>query len=128
MAVSNQDATQAEELQKMLGQVSVIKTKPDADLPYLIQLETMILQKLREPFQQNAQAAYGGGLPSPGVNGSPMPQGLGGLPVGPPITPGPGGAGVGPTPGGGVPGVMSLPQLPPADQLRRILSDHSGRK
>lgn len=42
--------TMAESLQKMLGDVADMKVLPDADLEFLIQLETVILQKLRAPI------------------------------------------------------------------------------
>jgi hypothetical protein len=52
--------TMAESLQKMLGDVADMKVLPDADLEFLIQLETVILQKLRAPIDdimgQNQQA------------------------------------------------------------------------
>lgn len=144
MATSNQDATQAEELQKMLGSIAQIKTKPDADLPYLIGLESMILTKLREPFVQAQQAAYGQAtglqpgmgapqgapmMPGPGPGMPPMPGG-GGMPGGmggPQVMQGPAGAGVAPGPGGGVAGLMGMPALPPIDELRRVLSEKTHK-
>lgn len=129
MAVSNQDATQAEELQKMLGHVAQIKTKPDADLPYLISLESMILQKLREPFVAAQQQAYGQAMSPMGVQGpqgAPMMPGPPGMGA-PPIMQGPAGAGVAPAPGGGVPGLMGMPSLPPVDELRRMLSEKAHK-
>lgn len=130
MATSNADATQAEELQKMLGTIAGIKTKPDADLPYLIGLESMILTKLREPFVQAQQQAYGQAMQGQGVPGGQMgapmmpgPPGSGA----PPIMQGPGGAGVAPAPGGGVPGLMGMPALPPVDELRRMLSEKAHK-
>lgn len=127
MATSNQDATQAEELQKMLGHIAQIKTKPDADLPYLISLESMILTKLREPFVQAQQQAYGQAMSPTGMQppnqGAPMMPGQPGTGA-PSIMQGPGGAGVAPGPGGGVPGLMGMPALPPIDELRRVLSEH----
>lgn len=131
MAVSNQDATQAEELTKMLSQIAQTKTKPDADLPYLIQLESLILTKLREPFVAAQQQAYGGaapgGLPNPVMHGPPgvpggMPQaGPPGLAGGPPLP----SASLA-SPGGGVNGVQSMASLPPVDEIRRMLS--AGKK
>lgn len=129
MATSNQDSTQAEELQKMLSQIATTKTKPDADLPYLIQLESMILGKLREPFVAAQASAYGpqqapGGMPNPIMQGPPgapggMPQGGPmGLPGGPPASFA--------TPGQGVPGVQGMGVMPPIDEIRRMLS--SGNK
>lgn len=139
-AVSNADATQAEELQKMLGTIAQIKVKPDADLPYLISLESMILTKLREPFVQAQQAAYGqatglqpgqGAPMGNGMRGAPLMPGPQQLPGGPspfpPIMQGPAGAGVAPAPGGGVAGLMGMPALPPVDELRRMLSEKKGK-
>lgn len=42
--------TMAEFLQKMLSDIATAKTLPDADLAFLLQLETAILQKLRSPI------------------------------------------------------------------------------
>lgn len=42
--------TMAEFLQRMLGDLAEAKTLPDADLQFLISLETTILQKLRAPI------------------------------------------------------------------------------
>lgn len=111
----------------MLGHIAQIKTKPDADLPYLIGLESMILGKLREPFVQAQQQAYGqatGLQPGAGgPQGAPMMPGPPGMGA-PPIMQGPAGAGVAPSPGGGVAGLMGMPSLPPIDELRRVLSEH----
>lgn len=51
MALRSQN-TMAESLQKMLGDVADMKVLPDADLQFLIELETVILQKLRAPIDQ----------------------------------------------------------------------------
>lgn len=51
MALRSQN-TMAESLQKMLGDVADMKVLPDADLEFLIQLETVILQKLRAPIDE----------------------------------------------------------------------------
>lgn len=134
MATSNQDSTQAEELTKMLSQIAQTKTKPDADLPYLIQLESMILGKLREPFVAAQQQAYGG-QPAPGGMPNPVMQGPPGAPGGMPQGGPPGMAGGPPmgmpqgsvaSPGGGVNGVQSMASLPPVDEIRRMLS--AGKK
>lgn len=130
MSVSNQDSTQAEELQKMLGHIAQVKTKADADLPYLIGLESMILTKLREPFVQAQQQAYGqatGMGPGQGApQGAPMMPGPPGMGA-PQIMQGPAGAGVAPSPGGGVAGLMGMPALPPIDELRRVLSEKHAK-
>lgn len=71
MALRSQN-TMAESLQKMLGDVADMKVLPDADLEFLIQLETVILQKLREPIDsimgnsaQGNQQMMGGAQQSP---------------------------------------------------------------
>lgn len=114
----------------MLGTIAQIKTKPDADLPYLISLESMILTKLREPFVQAQQQAYGqatGMAPGQGApGGAPMMPGPPGIGA-PPIMQGPAGAGVAPAPGGGVAGLMGMPALPPIDELRRMLSERKAK-
>ncbi len=100
--------TQAEALRSVLANIADMKTFPDADLPYLIQLESQILTKLREPFAAMQQQAYG---PQPGAPGAG------------PQMPGAGGMGVAPAPGGGVPGLQNGAPLPPMDELRRVLSE-----
>lgn len=79
MALRSQN-TMAESLQKMLGDVADMKVLPDADLQFLIELETVILQKLRAPIDDIM--GQSGGQPQPqqmmgGVPGSgaPMPGG-----------------------------------------------------
>lgn len=57
--------TMAEFLQRMLGDLAEAKTLPDADLNFLIQLETTILQKLRAPID----ALMGGQNPMSGNAG-----------------------------------------------------------
>jgi len=117
----------AEGLHKMLQSVTDLKTTDDADLPFAINLETMILQRLK----QGASAAMQGQPPSPpqgqpsglgmaqamtpgpGVIPPGMPPGPGGMPMGPP------GPGVGPAP---VPGLMAGPNFPNPDELRRALT------
>lgn len=74
MALRSQN-TMAESLQKMLGDVADMKVLPDADLQFLIELETVILQKLRAPIddimgqsagqmQQQMPMVPGSGAPS----------------------------------------------------------------
>lgn len=85
--------TAAEGLRKLLGDIADMKLSDDADLPFLINLETMILQHLK----QGASNA----LDTSGMNGAPA--GLGGTPAPPP--------GMGGPPG--VPGLMQGPSMPP---------------
>src|SRR2546421_21952 len=119
--------TQQEALQRILGDISQIKTYPDADLQYLVGLETNILGKLREPFEamqgQLGPGGPGGPGGGPGVGAPPgmppgLPPGMGpGMPPpgmggpGPSAGPPPMPVSLGP-PGGGVPGVMNRPGLP----------------
>lgn len=75
MALRSQN-TMAESLQKMLGDVADMKVLPDADLQFLIELETVILQKLRAPIDQimgqgNGQQ-MGGAVPGSGAPAMPM--------------------------------------------------------
>ena len=113
MAVKSTN-TQAEVLQSMLGDISVTKALPDADLQFLVELETMILQKIRQPLDQ-ASGQLGPNGPTPG----PLPPGAGpgpmtsGMPPG--LPPGPGPEMAGP----GVPGLRSPGPAP--DELARLL-------
>lgn len=118
--------TYAGALEVLMKQIATMKGLADANLPFLIQLETMVLSEIRNP-ERMMQAA--GILPQSGDN----PQGLAQLGL-------PGGAGPGGPPGmgGGMPGGMSAP--PPSmmgdgnagmatgpapanpDEMRRILT------
>lgn len=81
--------TMAEFLQRMLGDISQAKTLPDADLEFLVSLETGILQKLRAPIDAlqgqaqgqmgggGPQQAPGGGMPGADVMAQSMPAGMG---------------------------------------------------
>lgn len=77
MALRSQN-TMAESLQKMLGDVADMKVLPDADLQFLIELETVILQKLRAPIDDimgqgpmNNQSMVGQ-VPGSGAQAMPM--------------------------------------------------------
>lgn len=92
--------TMQEALQRLLGDLSAMKVLPDADLEFVINLETQIVAKLREPLDRMAQA---------GITDAP--------PVMPPMSMGaPTGAGM------GVPGVRTEPNSPNPDELRRLLA------
>lgn len=102
--------TMAESLQKMLADISTMKVLPDADLEFLIQLETAVLQKLRAPIDQmmnqmNPQGQNPQGVPSVGPLG--------------PMTPGP-------VQMERVPGLRSEPNMPSPDELRRMMGGARG--
>lgn len=120
--------TMVEGLQKLAQDITALKFTPDADVSFLIGLETQVLQKLREPFE----AAAGQMGPPPGnavdlgaqlgaADMSVMPGGPGGAPI-----PMPGGGGVpmgAPGPGGPMPASLpgaAMRQSP--DMLRRALA------
>ena len=87
---TRQTNTAVEGLRKLLGDIADMKLADDADLPFLINLETMILQHLK-------------GNASQALDTSGAPAGLGGTPAPPP--------GMGGPPG--VPGLMQGPSMPP---------------
>lgn len=93
--------TMSEGLRKLLGQITDLKVLDDADLPFLIGLETQVLQRLKQgadnalqPQQQPQQQSGLMGSPSP-------PPGMGTPP--------------------GTPGLMQGPSMPNSDELRRVL-------
>lgn len=99
--------TQQEALKRLLADISEIKTFPDADLEFLIGLETSILKKIKEPIDaMMGQLADQGALP---------PQNGGGMQSQMPM--------VGqPTPtSGGIGGMTNGLPLPNPDELRRML-------
>lgn len=108
-------------LSKALQLVSEMKQTPDADLEWIVGLETMVLSKLREPIDRMQQLsnmpAGQGAAPMPGG----MPGGMGGMPLGGGMigsSPGPGG----PQPGA-VPGVMQGAPMGSPDELRRLIGN-----
>lgn len=102
--------TQEEALKKLLNSITEIKTMPDADLEFLVNLETTILQYIRGRVDQ----AMAPQPPSPdpqmaGVSEAMSGMGMAAMPAGP------GG-------GGGVPGLRQEPAMPNPDELRRMLN------
>lgn len=97
--------TMVEGLRKLLSSITDLKMTEDADLPFLIGLETEVLQRIKGGADQALQ----GGAP-PGGMGAPM--GIGGMSSPPP--------GMGTPPG--TPGLQQGPQMPNPDELRRVLS------
>lgn len=94
--------TMQEALQRLLTDIAQMKTLADADLPWLVELESMVLNKIREPVAAMQQP--GGALaqptgPPPGMGGPP------GLPAGAAM-------------GGGM---SAGPQMPNPDELQRLL-------
>lgn len=110
MAGSRGTNTMAEGLQSMLGSIAEMMAAPDADLDFLGQLNTTVLTKIRQPFDQMAQTQQSqagmGGAPSPDSMPSPEPQQT----VSPDFGP------------AAVPGLRNNPAPPNADELRRVLS------
>lgn len=93
---TRQNNTMSEGLRKLLGDIADLKLSDDADLPFLINLETMILQRLKGGADQALSGA---------------PAGIGGTSASPP--------GMAPP---GTPGLMQGPNMPNPDELRRIFS------
>lgn len=92
--------TMPEALQKMLRDIADMKTLPDADNAFLVTIESMILERLRQPVEMLQQS---GQLP-------PSSQ--------PPQLPG-----TAPLQGGGL---MNGTQAPNPDELNRMLSAGAG--
>lgn len=92
--------TFVEGLHKLLGQLTDLKVIEDADLPFIIGIETQILQRLRDGADKALQPS----APSAG----------------------PGLASMSSMPGQGtapqVPGLAQGPSMPNPDELRRVLA------
>lgn len=99
MAGTRGTNTMSEGLRSLLNAITDLKVTPDADLEWLIGLETQVLQKLREPVQQ-IMGQTGDALG--GMQGGMAPQ---------------------PPPGPGVPGVMGGSPMPNPDELRRLIGN-----
>jgi hypothetical protein len=95
-AGTRQTNTFDEGLRKLLSSITDLKLAPDADLPFVIGLETQIIQRIHQSVD-NA------------MSGQPM--GLGGMAAPPPT-----GA---PSP---VLGLQPGPSMPNPDELRRVLA------
>lgn len=97
---TRQSNTMSEGLRKLLSSVTDLKMSEDADLPFLIGLETQILQYLKQgadnamqPQQQAPAGLMGSPAPPPGMGSPSM-----------------------------VPGLQQGPPSPNPDELRRVLS------
>lgn len=119
MASTRSTNTQSEALKGMLSQIAEVKTYPDADIEWLLGLETQILTKLRQPVQEALQSA-GAMSDVAGQMAPSMDPSMGGAPSPPPMpmagTPGPTASGP------GVPGLRQGPGMPNPDELRRLLT------
>jgi hypothetical protein len=108
---TRQNNTMSEGLHQLLSSLAQLKAAPDADLDYLSGIESTILQKLREPLQQAAQAlAQAGGVVPPGMAGQMGAAAQGGIGQSPPPPQGGGGGG-----------------MPNPDELRRLVASRGLR-
>jgi hypothetical protein len=111
-AGTRQNNTMSEGLHQLLSSIAQLKAAPDADLEFLSGVEASILQKLRQPMEQAAQAmAQAGGVLPPAMAGQ-----LGGAAQ------------------GGMRGPAQGPQGPPPsaampnpDELRRLVASRGLR-
>lgn len=106
MAGTRQTNTFGEQLQKLLRDFADMKVTPDADLPFIIDLETRVIGKLREPIDQAQPMSQVPG--NPGLGMSIGMQGQAPSPMGKPAP--------------GVPrGMTPSAPMPSPDELRRVL-------
>ena len=105
--------TMTEGLRVLLADLADMKIMPDADLPFVLDIEQRIVAKLREPIDSIYQQGNSEVAP-PGMPGGEM--------MPPPMPPGPG-------MGMGAPGPMdqqvpglSQRRVPNMDEMRRVLS------
>lgn len=108
----------AEGLQSMLGDIAQLQVAPDADIPFLLDLQQRIVIKIHPQLQQGQQAGQG---MAPGAAPSSV-AGAGAIPGA-----GAGFAGAGGFPGAGLegappPGLMQGAGMPNVDELRRVLA------
>lgn len=121
--------TFSETLQKLLGDFVFMKTLPDADIEWVIDAETNIVEKIRDLNSKGFGSAppMPGGDPAlapvdpamaggPGMAPGPMPP----MPAGPMPGEIPGGIMPSP-PTGGALGVQTSPQMPGGEELSRLL-------
>lgn len=123
MGSARETNTMSEGLHRILNEITKMKVMPDGDLPFLVELETDIINYLR-PMTEGAQGGEMGGMA--GGMGAPVPEmamagGGGGMPMDmggapgplPPLPPDAGTPANPVLPGGGI----SNP-----DELRRVLN------
>lgn len=127
--------TMSDFLRQIMGSLSEAKLVADADLPFLLQIEQMIVQKMRDPITRMQQAGMMPSQPSDmaggmggmgGAGGAGLPDmsggaGMGGGPGGPPMPPPAQSQMAGM---GGVRGVPTQPGVPNSDELRRLLTQN----
>lgn len=101
---TRQTNTFSEGLRKLLGSITDIKLAQDADLPFLITLETQVLGRLKQGVDQALD-------PNAGMQGGGA-AGLMGTPAPPPGMGSP----------AGTPGLMQGPGPMNGDELRRMLT------
>jgi hypothetical protein len=102
--------TMSELLQRLLSDLAQAKVLQDADLPFLMEMETMIVSKLRDPQTKMQEAGL---LPSAPADPMAGMAGMGGM------------GGQSMFPGQGMPlggGVMQGSGTPPVDELRRLMT------
>lgn len=111
----------AETMRNMLQELAIAKVAPDADLRSILELESRIVAKLREPhermmaMQQSQMNATAQGLAGGGAFGGATPGAGMGVPA----------AGSA-TQGMGVRGLRRQSMLPPVDELRRLVTNNAG--
>lgn len=120
--------TMVEGLQKLAQDITALKFTPDADVAFLIALETQVLQKLREPYE----AASGQLAAAQGPQGSAIPAGGGAPPAMPAMAGGGamGGLGGGPPlgqPGGALGGLPAAPGPRFTPDMIRMAMSPGGR-
>jgi hypothetical protein len=104
------DNTMVEALQRIYKSITEAKLVQDADMPFLVQMETMLLDRIKQPVDQMQQQGMFGGAPAPGAMPPGMAPGMNPAPAAPSF----GGM------GGGMGGVAQG-AAPNFDELRRML-------
>jgi hypothetical protein len=92
-----------EVLVNILRELTVAKTMPDADLQFVVDLETQIIQHLRAPLDAAAAASSPQQAPT-------LPPDVGMPPMEAPMPP-----------EAGPPGLRQQPPMPSPDELQRLL-------
>jgi len=139
--------TMSEGLTSLAQMITDLKFAPDADVQWLVELETAVIQKARDmqpqpsplpaaPGAGGAAGAPGGGgadlmamlggpmSPSAGAMPPPLPGPPGGMPMGGPTPMSMGGGGAGMPQGAS--GLMSRP-IPNGDEIGRLMASGSPR-